>query len=373
MGSVPSSRTFTKKIWKLRSITFRTLLTQSISSARHNLCMETYAGRTLCLYPDPRRGSLTFEWCDQVDIARYPTNVNRAAFLPRACQQVHAGELIPHKMDWIGLADILDSMGLPLAARYAAEARRDDLIRVLSDPNKHLESINWSSLTFVPPAMLDLTSLGGRLAAYDSRKIASSWGTYQAVVRFSRQPTAVWHLAGSPVSVRRGGGDRSAAAEDSNEGPATRNSTAGAHHRPPLRRRRETRNQESMMDAGRRSPSRRSPFRERFRCVLITSYDRNFSPSLCVSLGYTLPAASPPPHPIPPASPYAPANTRAYRLTLLLPFLYPLQCNTSKLTFLSCLCSLDVAHARVPRTHSRCPRPRDVRLTAAAAAAAAVL
>ena len=84
---------------------------------------------------------IDFEWCDQVDIARYPTNVNKAAFLPRACQIVHAGELIPENMDWICLADILDSMGLQLAARYAAKARRDDLIRVLSDP-KHLESIN---------------------------------------------------------------------------------------------------------------------------------------------------------------------------------------------------------------------------------------
>ena len=83
---------------------------------------------------------IDFEWCDQV-IARYPTNVNKAAFLPRACQIVHAGELIPENMDWICLADILDSMGLQLAARYAAKARRDDLIRVLSDP-KHLESIN---------------------------------------------------------------------------------------------------------------------------------------------------------------------------------------------------------------------------------------
>jgi hypothetical protein len=113
---------------------------------------------------------IDWEWCGQVGIAKYPTNVNRKAFLSRSSRYVQGDGLIRQEIDWLCLADIFDSMRLPQVANAAAQCMREAVVQMLCT-HDFVKDVEWSSLVLEQPGPFNLTCLGGRLADYYSRQI----------------------------------------------------------------------------------------------------------------------------------------------------------------------------------------------------------
>lgn len=88
---------------------------------------------------------IDFDWSGEVGVAKFPQNVNTAAFGRCAVQLgITGGLCIPGRFDWCCLADILNEIKLPEAARAAARCKRDEVVdelRMASQSSQGIESL----------------------------------------------------------------------------------------------------------------------------------------------------------------------------------------------------------------------------------------